>query len=515
MKKHLISAMMALALLLTMMLPAAATSPSISNATLRQFRAGYVQDGKVYVYLQLEQNQLGIIQLQLKMNETVVQQQSCGYVREGDKPIHYLLLVDCSSTVRSYKEEITSFAYNVLKETLAGGGAAAMSIAGLGDSFRILTENCTDPETLQTTLNTLSYSDSNTDLYTGIQDALSYIQNKSHPAGELYQLILVTDGRQDKNGQLGMTQEQLDQLESSFSQRQDVVFHTYGVSEAWHNQELQQAELGRGCHLSLVETLPEAAAKTIADFTNALYQGVFELDDEMIPSSGECLKIQVLFDDQPGGTSVVSIPVLEMAVENESGSEGEMSSDTMDNEDEGGGTIGPEAEQDSPEGEQGETAVEESGTDTSATDQTRGNLAIWLIIPVAVIAALGGWLLRQRVDSVKHSKKVPEAPPAGAVCIRFEVERGRCLTRERSLCLVQDLIIGRSQECDLVFDEPDINDRNSRIIMQNGEIYLEDLDSTKGTAIGGMRIYAPNRLRSGDVITIGKTVQIRVEYDRS
>ena len=116
---------------------------------------------------------------------------------------------------------------------------------------------------------------------------------------------------------------------------------------------------------------------------------------------------------------------------------------------------------------------------------------------------------------MKHSKKVPEAPPAGAVCIRFEVERGRCLTRERSLYLVQDLIIGRSQECDLVFDEPDINDRNSRIIMQNGEIYLEDLDSTKGTAIGGMRIYAPNRLRSGDVITIGKTVQIRVEYDRS
>ena len=140
-------------------------------------------------------------------------------------------------------------------------------------------------------------------MYTGIKDALSYIQSKPHSSGELYQLILVTDGRQDKNGQLGLTQEQLEELEASFVKRQDIVFHTYGVSDAWDNQELRQAELGRGCHMSLAESLPDTAAQTIAGFTNELYQGVFELEAELVPALGESLKIQVLFDDQPCGTS--------------------------------------------------------------------------------------------------------------------------------------------------------------------------------------------------------------------
>ena len=124
MRKHLISAIAALALLLTVMLPAAAVAPGISNAALRQFRAGYIQDGKAYVYLQLEQNQLANIQLQLKVNETVIEQQSSGFIKEGDKSVHYLLLVDCSSTVRSYKEQISLFACGVLEQTIAGGGAA-------------------------------------------------------------------------------------------------------------------------------------------------------------------------------------------------------------------------------------------------------------------------------------------------------------------------------------------------------------------------------------------------------
>lgn len=115
------------------------------------------------------------------------------------------------------------------------------------------------------------------------------------------------------------------------------------------------------------------------------------------------------------------------------------------------------------------------------------------------------------MKSGNRSPKTP--PPPGSVCIHIQVERGHCLTRDRNLYLVRELIIGRSHECDLVFDEPEVADRNSRIAIQDGNICIEDLGSPKGTSIGGMRIYAPNRLRSGDVITIGTAVQIRVEYD--
>lgn len=519
MKKHLMSALVAIVVLFTMGLPVSAINPSINSAASRQFRAGFVQDNKAYVYLQLEQNQLADVDLQLKVNESVIPQLRSGYIREGDKPVHYLLLVDCSSTVRAYKEEIALFAYDLLEETTSGGGAAKISVAGLGDSFRILSESCTDLEVLHTTLDALNYNDSNTDLYGGIQEALAYIKSQPHSAGELYQIILVTDGRQDKQGQLGLTEEQLDELETSFIQRQDIIFHTYGVSEEWHNQELQQAELGRGRHLSMVETLPEEAAQTIASFTNSLYQGVFELNTEIVPAPGESLTIQVLYGDQPGGTSVVDIFSLGAAIESDSETENDFQGETITDEDQEGlenRQDPPEGETSGIEGEQGEVSAETDELTNEQNADSRGGIGIWLIIPVAVLAAISGWLLRRQVmESGNRSPKTPTPPPPGSVCLHIQVERGRCLTRDRNLYLVQELIIGRSQECDLVFDEPEIANRNSRIIKRDGDIYIEDLDSPKGTSIGGMRIYAPNRLRSGDVITIGAAVQIRVEYDKN
>lgn len=35
-------------------------------------------------------------------------------------------------------------------------------------------------------------------------------------------------------------------------------------------------------------------------------------------------------------------------------------------------------------------------------------------------------------------------------------------------------------------------------------IYVEDMNSASGTAIGGMKIQGLNRLRSGDVLSIGE-----------
>lgn len=234
----------------------------------------------------------------------------------------------------------------------------------------------------------------------------------------------------------------------------------------------------------------------------------------MVPALGESLKIQVLFADQPGGTSVVEIPSLDASADDTVTPEGETVTEGDDATNEGEEVI-PENGQDAAETNPDDAVVDEAETSASAADNSKMGIGIWLLIPVAVIAALGGWLLRRQMESVKRSRENKVLPPPGAVCIRINVERGRCLTRERSLYLVHELIIGRSNECDLVFDEPELADRNSRILMRDNEIYLEDLGSSKGTSIGGMRIYAPNRLRSGDVISIGTAVQIRVEYDRN
>lgn len=516
MKKRLILAFAALAMALTLVLPASASG--VGSASARQFRAGLIQFDTAYVYIQLGQNQLTDVELQLKVNEAVIPQLSSGYVREGDKPVHYMLLVDCSGTVRDYKEDITAFACSLFEETVSGGASAAVSVAGLGDGFRIIRDDCSDASSLRATMDSLRYSDGNTDLFGGIQDALEYIKAQPHAGGELYELVLVTDGIHVKPGQRGLTDEELRELETGFDARQDIIFHTYGLGEEWESQALNQAELGRGCHLSIEETLPETAAESIAGFTNSLYQGVFRLDAALVPAEGGSLRIQVLYSDQPGGSSVVDIPALGAAAASDPGVSEGVPPAAQTPAPEGAGET-PGTESAAPESAvpgtaaPGTTAPESTAPGAEGEGEGKGlGVWLWLLIPVVAILILAIALLSRRASASRARAGEPKAYVQGAARIRIRVERGRCLTRGREFSLAQELIVGSSRECGLVFDEPEVAARNSRISVQDGNVYIEDLGSPRGTSIGGMRIYAPNRLRSGDVVSIGTAAQFHVEF---
>ena len=87
--------------------------------------------------------------------------------------------------------------------------------------------------------------------------------------------------------------------------------------------------------------------------------------------------------------------------------------------------------------------------------------------------------------------------------MKLEVLSGKTRTKADEFYLKDWLLIGSDPSCDLVFDEPEVAGRNSRIFFEEGYLYIEDLASPAGTALGGMRLYAPNRLRSGDEISIG------------
>ena len=67
-------------------------------------------------------------------------------------------------------------------------------------------------------------------------------------------------------------------------------------------------------------------------------------------------------------------------------------------------------------------------------------------------------------------------------------------------------VLGRSDESDLVLDDPYASDFHMRLVAQEDGITLHDLDSTNGTYINGRRVTAPTRLRRGNTIQVGKTV---------
>ncbi len=67
--------------------------------------------------------------------------------------------------------------------------------------------------------------------------------------------------------------------------------------------------------------------------------------------------------------------------------------------------------------------------------------------------------------------------------------------------------IGRDPECVLAFDpykDQRVSSVHARIFYRDEEIFIEDLNSTNGTRINGIKIFEKTRLRDGDEIELGR-----------
>ncbi|HXZ58722.1 MAG TPA: FHA domain-containing protein [Steroidobacteraceae bacterium] len=75
-------------------------------------------------------------------------------------------------------------------------------------------------------------------------------------------------------------------------------------------------------------------------------------------------------------------------------------------------------------------------------------------------------------------------------------------------------LAGRDADCALVVDASTVSRRHARIMVAAGAATIEDLDSTNGTHVKGVRISAPTRLEPGDELIIGSEM-VRVRRRRA
>jgi pSer/pThr/pTyr-binding forkhead associated (FHA) protein len=71
-----------------------------------------------------------------------------------------------------------------------------------------------------------------------------------------------------------------------------------------------------------------------------------------------------------------------------------------------------------------------------------------------------------------------------------------------------DFTVGRQGE--LVIDDEFASGRHARFRLVRGLWYVQDLGSTNGTSLNGLRIHANQLLRKGDKVRIGHTVMVVV-----
>jgi hypothetical protein len=72
--------------------------------------------------------------------------------------------------------------------------------------------------------------------------------------------------------------------------------------------------------------------------------------------------------------------------------------------------------------------------------------------------------------------------------------------------------IGRSRQCDVVLNDPNVSRQHAEIRPRGGTWVLSDLGSTNGSLLNGRRIESPEQVKAGDEIEIG-TSSIRFELE--
>jgi pSer/pThr/pTyr-binding forkhead associated (FHA) protein len=146
-------------------------------------------------------------------------------------------------------------------------------------------------------------------------------------------------------------------------------------------------------------------------------------------------------------------------------------------------------------------------------------LALLWIFVFSVVGVLRGDLFGTRV-----SARRPPAPPRAASprpSTTAPKPRGRAARKVPREVVVtegplrgttialgqQSILIGRSPESTLVLSDDYASGRHARIFPQDGDWYVEDLDSTNGTFVGQQRVASgPVKLAVGSTMRIGTTV---------
>ncbi len=70
------------------------------------------------------------------------------------------------------------------------------------------------------------------------------------------------------------------------------------------------------------------------------------------------------------------------------------------------------------------------------------------------------------------------------------------------------LTVGRDPSSDIVINDPQVSRQHARIMRRGSLMVIEDLGSTNGTFVNGMRLTVPHTLANGDVVGLGDVVTL-------
>jgi pSer/pThr/pTyr-binding forkhead associated (FHA) protein len=105
----------------------------------------------------------------------------------------------------------------------------------------------------------------------------------------------------------------------------------------------------------------------------------------------------------------------------------------------------------------------------------------------------------------KRAKRQKGARPSGQVARLVVVEPAA--RKGATLGVDREITFGRAAGCTVsVPDDAFMSQVHARVYMSEGDVFVEDLDSTNGTFLNGERLHGTRQLFHGDRLQVGHTV---------
>lgn len=418
-------------------------------------------------------------------------------LKKSNAVVRYLLMVDLSGSMKEHIGDINQFVKSLMN---AEKQNAVYTVASFGERFTVVAENQTDKDAVINILSGLEYNEKLTNPYSGIENALNYLDTCLRKNGDIVNLIMISDGEPDlgyanKAKEKAAEKKGAKRAAKKIASAPETVVHTMIFSQN-DSHAFDSLKNNSGISQTVKDSSSgKKAGKKIASFVDNLYSVKFSLQGK-IPEEQMPVKLQ--FRGSLADGKLVMLNVSWDSVPQLNGfSSGEK--DTKSQEDkQADGADG----KDGKDGKDGNDKADLSGQENPDKEVSGfAKYRIYLIVggSCIVVAALLCFLLIRRKKS-RTGKSGGAAEDA--VYMKLEIISGHCKTSESGLYLTEQLIVGSGSDCDLVWEEKGVSKHNSRIYRKDQMIYIEDLDSKNGTYLNGMRLHAPNRLRSGDEIMI-------------
>lgn len=432
----------------------------------------FIYENTLYTYVSLTGTDQPITKAEAKLgNQTFPADHKLETVRQAGSPVTYLLLVDNSNSMPPFREEVAAFGAALAQSS---GENTRYILATFGDDFSLVSEDVSAGE-LAEQIAAIPFDETVTRLHTSMDHALDYLESFPREGNELRAMVVLSDAVQyDPNG--GVPYETLlDRIEHS-----DVMLHSVGFGDDAASLDSlgTLASASGGTHQVIGAASAQDAATLLSDSLGGLFVTGFDLSG--CTTSGEDQTVSITF--AAGGDLVcrAESTVDILAVDNEPATPAPQTP----------GTALP---------------AKEPGNDPAAAPaQREEQLPVGILAALAVVVAV--LVVIVCMQRLQRKKKPAPPPKPSGIYMRLEVLQGELAELKSEFILDRELIIGRDEICDIVFDSSAVSHRHARIFTADGAVYLEDLSSQNGTCVNGLPIHMAVVLHSGDEISVGDAV---------